>query len=247
MILNDYQATSSTTVVTVKTGNDNLGVHVKVLKAPIADKVQKSEQIQSVDSVSLVHAAAIMLQLNWPWQVYQSYDSKLRGLQFFITEVLKRTKANIGVLEVALYYIHKLSLKNTKIRCAKRIFLSCLMLSYKFTQDKNYTANTWSRVSGLSVKELMQNEIAILVDLEYKLFIDLESFSKWKEALQGLAYGAPKSKMISLASGLAPSNIPPSLSCSDDESDSTMEPISLKRRVHEMSLPTQPTKRVHLS
>ncbi|CAM9018079.1 unnamed protein product [Wickerhamomyces anomalus] len=86
-----------------------------------------------------------------------------------------------------MYYLFKLQ-KNIKQRfisndkslmCPKRTFLICLILSFKFNYDSNYSFKSWSKISGLSIGEIKTLEFNILQSLDYDLNCNVETFEKW--------------------------------------------------------------------
>lgn len=105
----------------------------------------------------------------------------------FTREVLKRSRCSLLGLQVAMYYLFKLQ-KNIKQRfisndkslmCPKRTFLICLILSFKFNYDSNYSFKSWSKISGLSIGEIKTLEFNILQSLDYDLNCNVETFEKW--------------------------------------------------------------------
>jgi len=71
--------------------------------------------------------------------------------------------------------------------CGRRSFLSCLILAWKFLQDKTYTNSAWSRICGLAVSEINENEKCVLAALGWGLDVDANVFSAWSKGLEKLA------------------------------------------------------------
>jgi hypothetical protein len=59
------------------------------------------------------------------------------------------------------------------------MFLSAIMLGWKYTQENSYSSKTWARISGLSLKEINSNERAFLATINWRLYISSETFERW--------------------------------------------------------------------
>jgi hypothetical protein len=76
-----------------------------------------------------------------------------------------------------MFYLFKLQKKiknrvvdhTSHLCCPKKVFLLCLILAFKYSLDSNYKFATWSKISGLAVKELQSYEMKLLADLNYGL------------------------------------------------------------------------------
>ncbi|CAG8498105.1 2897_t:CDS:2 [Ambispora leptoticha] len=67
--------------------------------------------------------------------------------------------------------------------CGRRMFLAALIIASKYLQDRNYSNKAWSKISGLPVKEINQNEIVFLKLIDYNLFISEGIFKRWSSLL----------------------------------------------------------------
>lgn len=67
--------------------------------------------------------------------------------------------------------------------CPKRTFLVCLILSFKFNYDSNYSFKSWSKISGLPVSEIKTLEFQILKLLDYDLNCNAQVFERWNSLL----------------------------------------------------------------
>lgn len=116
----------------------------------------------------------------------------------YLKEVLRRSRCALPALQVALFYLSKLQKlikdrivdQNTHLMCPKKVFLVCLILSYKYNYDSNYSFKAWSKVSGLSITEIKLLEIAILGALDYNLNLN-ETYTKWVDEFSQKTYPVP--------------------------------------------------------
>ncbi|KAG0261893.1 hypothetical protein DFQ27_002721 [Actinomortierella ambigua] len=69
--------------------------------------------------------------------------------------------------------------KSEPIGCGRRMFLAALILASKFQQDRTYSNKAWSKISGLPVAEINQNEITFLTLIDYRLYVSQAVFQKW--------------------------------------------------------------------
>ncbi|CAG8531434.1 11978_t:CDS:2 [Ambispora gerdemannii] len=72
---------------------------------------------------------------------------------------------------------------NDPATCGRRMFLAALIIASKYLQDRNYSNKAWSKISGLPVKEINQNEIVFLKLIDYNLFISEDIFKRWSSLL----------------------------------------------------------------
>ena len=124
-------------------------------------------------------------------------------LRTFVYETLRRSKTSYSTLQIALYYLimlrpklsdidftkeqpgsqHQASGKEAygcrSMQCGRRMFLSALMLASKYIQDRNYSTRAWSKISGLRIPEINENERQYLSLIDYKLHLKHETFERW--------------------------------------------------------------------
>lgn len=116
-------------------------------------------------------------------------------LQVFITETLRRSKTSYSTLQIALFYLILLKqclpeLANPgqsgqsgcrAMLCGRRMFLTALILASKYLQDRNYSARAWSKISGLPMKEINDNERRYLRFVGWDLHVPKDAFENWSK------------------------------------------------------------------
>ncbi|CDK27530.1 unnamed protein product [Kuraishia capsulata CBS 1993] len=130
---------------------------------------------------TLIFTATSLLLVSWS-------NFKPERLQFFIKEILKRSKSSYRVVQLALFYVIRLQEQLDKpedevFKCPKRCFLACLILASKFLQDNNFTMKSWSSLTGLKTSELLRNEMVVLKTLDYRLNISSVTYHDWVNLL----------------------------------------------------------------
>lgn len=112
-------------------------------------------------------------------------------LDVFITETLRRSKTSYSTLQIALYYL--ILLKQCvpaqaadksgcrAMQCGRRMFLTSLILASKYLQDRNYSARAWSKISGLPLKEINDNERRFLAIVNWDLHVPKCTFENWSK------------------------------------------------------------------
>ncbi|KAH6866144.1 hypothetical protein B0T10DRAFT_574305, partial [Thelonectria olida] len=111
----------------------------------------------------------------------------------YTERILRTSGATYSTLLAACYYLKLLHIslelspvaaqsqkwaKTGPIPCPRRMFLSALMLGWKYTQEKSYSSRVWARISGLSLKEINSNEAMFLVIIDWHLYIPCENFER---------------------------------------------------------------------
>lgn len=113
-------------------------------------------------------------------------------LQVFITETLRRSKTSYSTLQIALFYLILLkqclppsagrsSQGCRAMQCGRRMFLTALILASKYLQDRNYSARAWSKISGLPLKEINENERRYLNIVCWDLHVPKDTFENWSK------------------------------------------------------------------
>lgn len=116
-------------------------------------------------------------------------------LQVFITETLRRSKTSYSTLQIALFYLILLKQCLPELAspgqsgqsgcramlCGRRMFLTALILASKYLQDRNYSARAWSKISGLPMKEINDNERRYLRFVGWDLHVPKDAFENWSK------------------------------------------------------------------
>ena len=122
----------------------------------------------------------------------QAAGPNVLPLQVFITETLRRSKTSYSTLQIALFYLILLkqclppsSARQPQgcraMQCGRRMFLTALILASKYLQDRNYSARAWSKISGLPLKEINENERRYLSIVCWDLHVPRETFENWSK------------------------------------------------------------------
>lgn len=70
-------------------------------------------------------------------------------------------------------------------RSLRKLYLCGVILAHKFIQDMTFSMKSWSRVTGLSAREISIMERWALRRMDYNLYVDVEGFSAWKNDVFG--------------------------------------------------------------
>ena len=115
--------------------------------------------------------------------------------------VICRSRTTYKTLQLALHYLALVrlwiqsSIKESKqpshpsmggtFFCARRIFITALMLAWKYLEDHSYTATTWAKISGLCVGDITIHERLFLEMIDYKLYLGNQKFVEWARVVEG--------------------------------------------------------------
>ncbi|EST05763.1 Cyclin PHO80-like protein [Kalmanozyma brasiliensis GHG001] len=131
-------------------------------------------------------------------------------LQVFVRETLRRGRTSCSTLQAALLYCVRLgrateaSKQNEAIsspslgmtreeagltRCPRRMFLASVITASKFVQDRCYSNRAWSKISGLSIKDLGKLERAFLKAIDYQLVVPEGDWEAWTAELKRTRFG----------------------------------------------------------
>ncbi|CAR27335.1 hypothetical protein ZYGR_0I06090 [Zygosaccharomyces rouxii] len=128
---------------------------------------------RNVFNESLVDRMALFLTLNTKTTAKDDYKSIRR----FLKELLRRSQCNRRSALLAAAYVENIYQTmgdengDDFAKCAKKVYLSCLIISNKFLNDKTLSFRTWRLVSGLTPAEMSTMERWCLDKLDYHLYI----------------------------------------------------------------------------
>ncbi|RFU74923.1 g1 s-specific cyclin pcl5 [Trichoderma arundinaceum] len=165
---------------------------------------QSDRKVNFVDSLvafTVTDSSTQIVEAIWPLSSApcrpEPGNRTVLPLRTFIQETLRRSRTSYSTLQVALYYLilikphvpkrsftveqYEDRYADRALQCGRRMFLAALILASKYLQDRNYSARAWSKISGLNVQEINQNEVAFLLAVNWKLHITDEVFQRWTE------------------------------------------------------------------
>ncbi|CAG8476986.1 6671_t:CDS:2 [Ambispora gerdemannii] len=146
--------------------------------------------------------ASLIIEVIWS-HFHINPAAKIIPLRVFLQETLRRSRTSYSTLQTALFYLFRIKTQitshqpmtakpeprapkrdnNDPATCGRRMFLAALIIASKYLQDRNYSNKAWSKISGLPVKEINQNEIVFLKLIDYNLFISEDIFKRWSSLL----------------------------------------------------------------
>ena len=115
----------------------------------------------------------------------------LASLSDFLHHILKHSRTTHSTLQLAVFYLLRVRARirqrirdDVYVACGRRMFLAALICSHKFLQDKSFKNSAWSKLSGLGVPEVNRAERVMLQLLDYKLYVQRETYHQWVSMLQ---------------------------------------------------------------
>lgn len=171
--------------------------HTPPIESRKSESCTPNKQLDVNSSAALLNNISALLSTLTKSYSSTKINNSVINIRPFLIEILKRSKCNKQTAIVAAYYFKKLYTGNkfdnfdNKIpeffRCAKRIFLTCLIISHKFNNDNTFSMKSWSHITGLKQKDLTVLERWCLSKLNFELFINVETFKKWEAFLINLS------------------------------------------------------------
>jgi len=107
----------------------------------------------------------------------------------YVTRLVKYFSPEPASLIIALIYLDRIC-EFSKIKLAMenfhRIFLTALVVSIKYSEDKYYSNTFYSKIGGILLADLNQLEAIFLNAIQYSLFVNGETFDKYVTYLRTL-------------------------------------------------------------
>ena len=105
----------------------------------------------------------------------------------FLTRLYKYSKVSENILILVLIYIDRLC-HNRKI-CLNyfnihKLILASFVTAIKFVSDEFYSLEFYSKLGGISQKEIILLEYEFIVLLDFKLFVDEKLYEKYENNLR---------------------------------------------------------------
>ncbi len=104
----------------------------------------------------------------------------------YLERVLKYTHIEESTLIIALIYIDRMCELNSIFLVDSnihRVMFTGLLLAIKYNEDDFYTNNYYSKVGGITVKEMNALEYEFMKLLKYSLFVKTPTYDKYKTYL----------------------------------------------------------------
>lgn len=109
------------------------------------------------------------------------------SLKSFVKSILYQSKISYSIVATGLLYLlwSKQSMKDKKNeKFIKTIgifelFVTALMLSSKYLNDRNASNSAWAKISGIPLETLNKMEMKLLSFIEYKLHVEVDLFDRW--------------------------------------------------------------------
>lgn len=133
------------------------------------------------------------LIINWynNFKINKCNNHKIKKLLIYI---FRRKMVTYNNMILSIYYLfiikkklQKLVQKKIKIEnfflCGSRMFLISLILANKYIYDKCYKNITWSKITGLKIKDINLYENKVLNLLKHDLYISDVKYNNWKNKL----------------------------------------------------------------
>lgn len=137
-----------------------------------------------------LHVTRVAAKSNFMSQ--KKTSNSLPRLLSFVREVSNRSNCNADTLLLATYYFDKLHLQRLNLLehelpefacCARRTFLTCLILAHKFTNDNTLRMETWHLITGLHTRDLITLERWILHKMDHDLYVKPSVLIEWNKMI----------------------------------------------------------------
>lgn len=151
------------------------------IKTPEHKSVPYDQASKRRVAMALVDLCTAYMESLWPQR-----KSRL-PLRRFVFEILRRSRVQYPVFQVALCYLARLGpviKKYTQnkqpipeiLACSRRVLVAALQVASKFLHDRCYSASVWACISGLPLDDLKRNELALMEALDWNLYVSFDAY-----------------------------------------------------------------------
>ncbi|KAI8804727.1 hypothetical protein BJ742DRAFT_823037 [Cladochytrium replicatum] len=169
-------STASTAVNTGENGSEQVFCFQNLQDTPLQHR--RSEFV-----ARLVYIIATVIMSIWP-NTHSSHPDncpELLPLQPFIETILRRSKTSFSTLQLALFYLLRLSTSNPPSlpACGRRAFIAALMIASKYHQDAKASNRAWAQICSLDVQDINAAEWEFLEAVGYRVHVTHDTFTAW--------------------------------------------------------------------
>ena len=114
---------------------------------------------------------------------FTSYNKPSLSIKDYLYRIQNYTEAEDNTLIVALIYIDRLSEISSIILTPyniHRIVFIAVLLAIKYNEDICFGFDFYSKIAGVSIKELKRLESEFVYLIKFKFYIDKDDFEKYK-------------------------------------------------------------------
>ena len=106
----------------------------------------------------------------------------------YIIQAYKKLGFSTNLLILSMMNLDKLLANNFILTSENvhKVFFLCMMETQKYYDDENFKNKYYSKVSGISTKELLELELEFLNNINFNIFIDVDDYNKYKLKLHYL-------------------------------------------------------------
>ena len=126
---------------------------------------------------------------------FTSYNKPSLSIKDYLYRIQNYTEAEDNTLIVALIYIDRLSEISSIILTPyniHRIVFVAVLLAIKYNEDICFGLDFYSKIAGISIKELKRLEIEFVYLIKFKFHIDKNDFEKYKLYIDDIEYDENK-------------------------------------------------------
>ena len=108
------------------------------------------------------------------------------SIKDYLLRLLNFTKINESTIIIILIYIDRIcKINNFQInyRNIYKLIISSMIIAIKYNEDNYYSSEIYSKLGGISIKELNYLEFNFLILIKFSLFIEDDLFSKYYDNL----------------------------------------------------------------
>ena len=109
-------------------------------------------------------------------------------IEDYIIQAYKKLGFSTNLLILSMMNLDKLLANNFILTTENvhKVFFLCMMETQKYYDDEYFKNKDYSKVSGISTKELLELELEFLNNINFSIFIKDDDYNKYKQKLQDL-------------------------------------------------------------
>ena len=146
----------SQTLTTILEDNKNLNNYKEILK-------NQSKMVFSANSIPTISIKEYLIRI----QTYSNIEKSTLILSLIYIDRF----CEIADITLTYYNIH-------------RILFAAVLMSIKYNEDNYYDNKFYADIAGVKLKELKMIEYTFLDLIDFKMFIDSETFEKYRDFLE---------------------------------------------------------------
>ena len=124
------------------------------------------------------------------------------SMEDYVKRIAKYSLCSDSCFALALIYINRLIRMNPHLAISPynmhRIFVTAMLVSTKYHEDKYFNNAYWAKIAGVSLYEMNRLELKVLFLLDFNLFVSSEEYAQFRDLIRKDVVSAKSIELVDI-------------------------------------------------